>query len=55
MICPTEALVVEEEHEPSLAEFSTFEGTPEQKRVNYSIICAEPVRKKWLEGWRLGP
>jgi Fe-S-cluster-containing hydrogenase component 2 len=55
MICPTEALVNEENLEPSLAEYLAYEGTPAQRRVNYAKIQAEPVREKWLAGWRLGP
>lgn len=55
MICPTEALVVEQDLEPSLEQFQEFEGIPAQKRVNYAKIQAEPVREKWLAGWRLGP
>ncbi len=55
MICPTEALVYDKGLEPSLAEFEDFEGTPAQRRVNYARIQAQPVREKWLAGWRLGP
>ena len=54
-ICPTEALVLDKELEPSLAEFQEYEGTPAQRRVNYAQVKAEPVREKWLAGWRLGP
>ncbi len=54
-ICPTQALVFDKELEPSLAEFQDFEGTPAQRRANYSRLKSEPVREKWLAGWRLGP
>ena len=54
-VCPTEALVLDKEQEPSLAEFLEFEGTPTQRRVNYTKVKSEPVREKWLAGWRLGP
>jgi len=55
MICPTEALVYDEQAEPSLAEFSESEGSPAQKRVEYTRVISQPVREKWLAGWRLGP
>lgn len=55
MICPTQALVFDKDAEPSLAEFSDVDGTPAQKRVSYARKKSEPVREKWLAGWRLGP
>jgi Fe-S-cluster-containing hydrogenase component 2 len=55
IICPTQALYVEKEAEPSLAEFLEVEGTPAQKRVHYAKVQSEPVREKWLDGLRLGP
>jgi len=55
MICPTEALVFEKKEQPSLEEFLEIEGSPSQKRVHYANVQAEPIRKKWMEGWRLGP
>jgi len=55
MICPTEALALDKQSEPSLSEFEAFDGTPAQKRVNFAKIKSAPVREKWLAGWRLGP
>ncbi len=54
-VCPTRALVFDKDAEPSLAAFQEFEGSPAQKRVHYSAIKAEPVRERWMAGWRLGP
>ena len=55
MICPTKALTVEKDEEPSLADFLGAEGTPAQKRVEYARVLSEPIRQRWLAGWRLGP
>lgn len=54
-VCPTYALVLSTGIRPSLAAFVEFDGTPGQRRVNYARVESEPVRAKWLSGWRLGP
>ena len=54
-VCPTGALVYDRGSEPSLKDFMQVEGLPSFKRVAYAKVVSEPVRAKWLEGWRLGP
>ena len=53
-VCPTEALVNEAAPEPSLAPFMSSSGTSARRRAGYARTVSQPVRDRWMAGWRLG-